>query len=139
MTDMQPGTPQPEFRPELTPVNPSQNTERIPVLPTPEGGIETGAERHEQAAEAGAAAADAAAPIMPVAIPTTPITDDTAVSSSSPAIANDDDVIEKEWVENAKNIVASTKDDPHARSAKVSQLQKEYLKKRYGKEIGSAA
>jgi hypothetical protein len=142
MTDMQPETPQPQpgqFGPEVTPVIPSQNTERIPVLPTPEAGVDIHLERTEQAAEAGAAAADAAAPVMPVVTPTTQLTDDDVSTTVGPPVANDDDVIETEWVKNAKEIVASTKDDPHARSAKVSELQKDYLKKRYGKEIGAAA
>lgn len=139
---MQPETPQPQpgqFGPEATPVSTHRNTERVPVLPAPEAGVEIGLERTEQAAEAGAAAADAAAPAASVAIPTTQVTDDATGSATSPAIANNDDVIETEWVKNAKEIVAATKDDPHARSAKVSELQKDYLKKRYGKEIGSAA
>ena len=45
---------------EQLPAQPTPSGERIPVLPSPEGGIETGAERREQAAEAQAAAADAA-------------------------------------------------------------------------------
>lgn len=123
---------------EQQPVQPAQNAERIPVLPTPEGGIETGAERVEQRAEAQAAVADAAATgasIVPVAVPTTvPVTP----VADSPIVAADDDVIEKEWVDKAKQILLETKDDPHSRTEKVNQLQKDYLKKRYGKELGAA-
>jgi hypothetical protein len=138
MTDMQPESSQPLGGPEQLPMPPTVGGERVPVLPSPEGGIETGAERVEQTAEAQAAAADAAAtgaPIIPVAIPTTQA--NTPVISS-PAVAADDDVIEKEWVDKAKEIIKGTADDPHQRTEKVNQLQKDYLKKRYGKELGAA-
>lgn len=138
MTDMQPESSQPLGGPEQLPVAPAVGGERIPVLPSPEGGIETGAERVEQTAEAQAAAADAAAtgaPIIPVAIPTTQTT--TPVIST-PIVAADDDVIEKEWVDKAKEIIKGTADDPHKRTEQVNQLQKDYLKKRFGKELGAA-
>jgi hypothetical protein len=135
MTGMQPESKAPLGGAEQQPVQPAQNAERIPVMPSPESGIETGAERVEQRAEAQAAAADAAAtgaPIMPVATdPVTPVT-------SSPVTAADDEVIEKEWVDKAKQIILETRDDPHSRTEKVNQLQKDYLKKRYGKELGAA-
>lgn len=54
---------------------------------------------------------------------------------NNPATAADDDLIEKEWVERAKKIVASTKNDPYLQEQEVSKLQADYLKKRYGKEI----
>ena len=51
-------------------------------------------------------------------------------------IANDDDIIEKEWVDKAKKIIAETKDDPYRREVEISKLQIEYIRKRYGREIG---
>lgn len=54
---------------------------------------------------------------------------------SGPAIADDVDVIEKEWVDKAKKIVSTTKDDPYNQEKQVSQLQADYLMKRYGKKI----
>ena len=48
-------------------------------------------------------------------------------------------VIEKEWVDKAKQIITETHDDPYQRSNRVNQLQKEYLKKRYGKDLGAQA
>jgi hypothetical protein len=56
-------------------------------------------------------------------------------SDTNPISASDEDVIEKEWVEKAKKIVAQTKDDPYAQEKEVSKLQADYLKKRYGREI----
>ena len=51
-------------------------------------------------------------------------------------IANDDDLIEKEWVDKAKKIIAETKDDPYRREVEIGKLQIEYIRKRYGREIG---
>ena len=59
-----------------------------------------------------------------------PVVDDT------PAVAGDDDLIEKEWVDKAKKIIAETKDDPYRREREVSRLQADYLQKRYSKTIG---
>ena len=56
-------------------------------------------------------------------------------SSVSPAVADDVDVIEKEWVDKAKQIVAQTKDNPHQQEKEVSKLQADYLMKRYGKNV----
>jgi hypothetical protein len=114
----------------------------IPVLPTPETGIETGAERVEQTAEARAAASDMAAtgaPIMTMPAVPDPSAPASTSATSSPIVAADQDVIEKEWVDKAKKIISETKDDPHKRSAQVNDLQKDYLQKRYGKVLGSGA
>jgi hypothetical protein len=137
MTDMQPENLPVPSGPELPPTTPAQNGERIPVLPTPEGGIETGLERVEQTAEASAAAADAVYQGIPVAPPPiAPVA--TQPTDDSPAVAGDEDVIEKEWVDKAKKIIAETKDDPFGRSARVNELQKDYLRKRYNKELGAS-
>jgi hypothetical protein len=76
-------------------------------------------------------------PAVPQPVPqTTPVADDaTAPIDDNPTIANDVDVIEKEWVDRAKQIVAQTKADPHEQEKRVSELQADYLKKRYGKEV----
>jgi hypothetical protein len=56
----------------------------------------------------------------------------------TPVAAADDDLIEKEWVDKAKKIIAETRDDPHRREAEVNKLQIEYIRKRYGRQIGDA-
>jgi hypothetical protein len=141
MTDMQPQNIESRGGQELQqPVGVPSN-ERVPVLPSPEGGIETGADRREQTAEAQAAAADAAATGVPVQQPaaTTPVDEPSAQPvGDGPAVAGDEDVIEKEWVDKAKQIIETTKNDPHERTERVNQLQKDYLKKRYGKELGAS-
>ncbi len=62
--------------------------------------------------------------------------DSTVVSSvSTPAIADDVDLIEKEWVEKAKEIVYKTKDNPYLQSKALSEVKADYIKKRYNKDI----
>lgn len=82
----------------------------------------------------------------PVSLPSLPLiaSDDAAAQRSStvaddsnPLIASDDDLIEKEWVDKAKEIIAKTKDDPFLRETEIGRLQIDYVKKRYGRQIGS--
>ena len=56
-------------------------------------------------------------------------------TTAAPLIADDVDVIEKEWVDKAKKIVSSTNEDPHNQEKQVSELQADYLMKRYNKKI----
>ncbi len=140
---MQPETPQQAMQgQEQAPVAPPVGGgEYIPSLPSlPERGIEHAGERKEQVAEASAAAANMAG--MPQAVPQVPVVNDVSDPTqpvvSGPVTAADDDLIEKEWVDKSKEIVQTTKDDPYTRSHQVNQLQRDYLKKRYGKEIGAA-
>ncbi len=58
-----------------------------------------------------------------------------ATSTSGPAFADDVDVIEKEWVNKAKDVVNKTKSDPYQQEKQVAHLQADYLKKRYGKDV----
>ncbi len=111
----------------------------------PESSIETRPEQgvEHRAPEIGAAQAEVSqvampALPMPVSDPTTaqPVT---TPSDDTPIAANDDDLIEKEWVDKAKKILADTRDDPHRRESEVNKLQIEYIRKRYGREIGTAS
>ncbi len=60
-----------------------------------------------------------------------------AITSDTPLVAADEDVIEKEWVDKAKAIIQQTKDDPYKRTQQVNALQRDYLQKRYGKVVGA--
>lgn len=59
-----------------------------------------------------------------------------AASDDLPLVAADDDLIEKEWVDKIKRVMAETKDDPYRREQEVKKLQVDYVRKRYGREIG---
>ena len=51
-------------------------------------------------------------------------------------LADDDkDLIEKEWVDKAKQIVERTRDDPYKQSEELTVFKADYIKKRYGKTI----
>ena len=118
--------------------------EQAPMPSVPEVGIESGAERVEQRSEATPAAVNSMPvlpPIQTIAVPDPVIqADDTTIQPADdlPMVANDDDLIEKEWVDKAKKIIMQTKDDPFRREREVSRLQADYLRKRYGKELGSS-
>jgi hypothetical protein len=67
------------------------------------------------------------------------VVDDTSSAIDAPAVAADDDLIEKVWVDKAKKIVSETKDDPYNQDQAISELQLDYLKKRYGRVIGASS
>lgn len=60
-------------------------------------------------------------------------------TDDNPLIAADDEVIEQDWVQKAKKIVAQTKGDPYNQEKEVGKLQADYIKKRYGKDIKLAS
>ncbi|HWZ65900.1 MAG TPA: hypothetical protein VNX65_03835 [Patescibacteria group bacterium] len=62
-----------------------------------------------------------------------------SVADDNPLVAADQDLIESVWVKKAKMIVRETKGDPYLQETKVSQLQADYLKKRYGKDVKLAS
>lgn len=62
-----------------------------------------------------------------------------AATDDTPLVAGDDDLIEKEWIEKAKKIIEDTRDDPYTRERSISKLQVEYIRKRYGREIGESS
>lgn len=66
-------------------------------------------------------------PATPVAAP--------APVQAVPQLADDSDLIEKEWVVKAKQIVAATKEDPYVQNKELSKFKADYLKKRYNKDI----
>ena len=63
--------------------------------------------------------------VPPVAVP----------AAYTPAIADDVDLIEKEWVERAKQIVEHTKHDPYIQNEEMTKMKADYLKKRYNRDI----
>lgn len=54
---------------------------------------------------------------------------------AAPVIAEDSDLIEKEWVDKAKSIAGRTRDDPYMQSKEMNRMKADYLKKRYNKDI----
>lgn len=67
--------------------------------------------------------------------PEQPLGQTLASTIGTPQIADDADLIEKEWIEKAKEIVAQTSDDPHAQAREIQRFRADYIKKRYNKDI----
>ena len=110
---------------------------------TPEKGGERYVERHERSAENVMEHAQVAPTVLPSPVVQSPTfhplnNSQAPLNDDIPLVANDEDLIEKEWVDKAKKIVIATKDDPYRREAEVGKLQAEYLKRRYGKELGAS-
>jgi hypothetical protein len=140
---MEPQLPKPQFNPEAAPsVQPAVRSGEVfvaPKVPERAAPLEQGRETREVMTDGPKGDPSVAQPFTPPPLPsvgptqatgTTPVTDDV-----NPVAASDDDLIEKEWVEKAKQVVAETRNDPHAQDLAVSKLQADYLKKRYGKVI----
>lgn len=101
----------------------------------PSRGIEQGGTAINQAPQAAQVAPLTLPPVVESPkLPTPPAT----APAATPVIADDVDVIEKEWVDKARKIVNQTKDDPHQQEQAVEQLQRDYLKARYNKDLGSS-
>lgn len=122
-------------KPEVSPLIPDTSLEQ--ELPTPEK-IGPAGETANQSAPV-APATSLPQPIVatptdePDATSTTPADKSTTVTG--PAFADDVDVLEKEWVDKAKKIVDETRQDPYKQEEQVSDLQADYLRKRYGKVV----
>ena len=59
----------------------------------------------------------------------------TATNATITATADDVDLIEKEWVDRAKAIVAQTRNDPYVQNREMNKVKADYMMKRYHKEI----
>lgn len=79
------------------------------------------------AAESSTAAAPAASP--------PPSSSSTPIHVDSPAVADDNDVIEQEWVDKAKAIIERTSEDPYTQNKEINKFKADYLQKRYKREI----
>lgn len=110
MEVMQPVAP---FNPMPTP--PSDDTQpEIPAMPPPVAGVPM---TPPQAATAAAEVAPAAAEV------------------AAPPMADDGDLIEKEWVHKVKQVVHGTAHDPYEQNRQFTKLKADYMQKRYGKSI----
>lgn len=138
-------------------MNPVSNEAAGAQVPAPEQLPDAGAA--SEAAAAGAASAEQspnpfekavatgqtgpASSLPPMTLPLPPSTPQatppkdspTTVQTSTPAIVDDGDLIEKEWVHKAKQIVEANRDDPYRQSEQLTVFKADYMKKRYDKNI----
>lgn len=80
-----------------------------------------------------AAQPTATAPIS--SLPPIPTSPDLAVHAPTAMLAEDVDLIEKEWVSKAKTIIKNTSNNPNQQSKDMSKFKADYLKTRYGKDL----
>ena len=76
--------------------------------------------------------------VMPLSDPLVAGTSQQPQSSSTQTahlVAEDADLIEKEWVQKAKDIVAQTHGDPYRQNKEINKIKADYIKKRYNKDI----
>jgi hypothetical protein len=50
-------------------------------------------------------------------------------------LAEDGDLIEKAWVQKAKAIIEHTKNDPYNQNREINKVKKDYIQKRYQKDV----
>jgi len=83
-------------------------------------------------------------PVLPdvlTATPVLPVQDEDNVAppvdspKTSKLPAADKDVIEKQWVQKAKEIVADTKSDPYKQKSEMSKAKADYIQKRFKKTV----
>ena len=137
---MEPKSPTPHFESENPTVSYETKVEAAPAQATPEfsQAVERGGERIEQRSDS-ALAQQAALPVLPVPLPARAADEPSTPPAADglPLVAGDEDLIEKEWVDQAKRIIEQTKDDPYRREQEINKLQADYLRKRYGRELGT--
>lgn len=61
--------------------------------------------------------------------------DEPLPTATAPIVDDGGDLIEKEWVNRAKQIVARTRDDPYKQSEELTVFRADYMKKHFGKTI----
>jgi hypothetical protein len=133
---MKPETPAQDINVERLPDNIRQNVDKLSDLDSPEQGNTEGIEAFEKRSELNAAMIDLGSSTALPPQSNSQVTIGSTLVTANPLIANDDDLIEKEWVDKAKKIIAETQNNPYQRDEEVNKLQVDYLKKRFGRELG---
>jgi hypothetical protein len=125
---MQLPAPQPE---QLPAVNENSQADTAP-----EQGQAAAPEQAKNVTNAAPPAGSMPLPIFPSAPPAQGSQDDVSSTTTSHLQADSDaDLIEKEWVNKAKQIVEKTRDDPYKQSEELTVVKADYIKKRYNKTI----
>jgi hypothetical protein len=74
-------------------------------------------------------------PLPGAAQPTSAAARSVGMATANLAADPTNDLIEKEWVSKAKQIVEQTRDDPYKQSEGLTMVKMDYMKKRYNKSI----
>ena len=65
-----------------------------------------------------------------------PLNNDGVQSDLVNLTTRDGEKIEKVWVEKVRDVMKKTKDDPRKREDDVFEVKKDFIRKRFGREIG---
>jgi hypothetical protein len=57
------------------------------------------------------------------------------LTAGMPQIADDADLIEKEWISKAKSIIQENRFDPRTQNSELSKVKAAYVKRRFDKDI----
>jgi hypothetical protein len=126
---MTPERPQQPLVPEgMAPARGPEQAPRSEQAPAPGGGPNGPAAATPQAK---LSPADVAAALAAVPGPAAP-----GGVVPTPTAAGDVDVIEPEWVDKAEEVIEMHQGDPYGEEEAVEDLQKDYLLKRYGHQVG---
>jgi hypothetical protein len=112
--------------------------EELPGLPAAEAVNGQLPEKGPAAASEVAASPPPVLPVMslpPTSLNTQQQKGSAANAANGPSIADDNDLIEKEWVTKAKQIVEKTRENPYVQNKELSVFKADYMKKRYNKTI----
>jgi hypothetical protein len=112
--------------PEVAPVGSVEQLSNPETQTGPGSSVQQAAQQVQDATQALQQIVPAVAPLQ------------AATATTTPAVAADEDLIEKEWVDQIKKVVSTTKDNPHEQAKQVAELMRDYVRKRYGKEVGKA-
>jgi hypothetical protein len=118
--------------PESIPGAPAGSENMPPAMPPAVPGMPPAA---GQAAPAGGV------PSMTLPLPVAPASNPqqndvpATTQSATPTVVDDGDLIEKEWVNKAKQIVDQNRNDPFKQSEELTVFRADYMKKRYNKNI----
>jgi hypothetical protein len=109
-------------------------------LPTPEMGGEqpvSSLESSSQPPSPSPSAPDPVSDTSAVGAPAgqAPIAQPISVADDAVLMADDADLIEKEWVARAKSVVEQTKADPFVQNKELNKVKADYIKKRYNRDI----
>lgn len=117
--NLQPGASVPEgLQPGQLEQQPTPAAAETPVAPVPAPAAAQNVSVPQQPAPV-----PASAPAVPAGAP---------AAVPTPAVADDVDVIEPEWIEKAEDVVRTHQGDPYGEEKAIEHLQVDYLKKRYG-------
>ncbi len=64
-----------------------------------------------------------------------PVDDTPTTTATVPPVLDDNDKVEKAWVDKVKRIIQKTKHDPYQQSEELTALKADYMKQHYNKII----